>query len=249
MTRLGKYSAGALAIVGLLAGRTTGVAEGTDAVAPHPGTNAAPTAWSWTPTPEQEELADGKQFTTTADATRRVVRHRLANRSPMTPQETSTCTIDRAVAADGRAVATAQIMVYRALTEPACFFDELRPVVFVVDGVRFELPCDRARADTGKEDSAYGLSWRAKYSTLIGDPVLRALGKASAASVEVPCRRGAKWVHEFGPDELARFATYARVFMTQPTTEATRPKPQPGGITNSPPAQGATRLSGRQRVG
>ena len=224
MTRFRNFLAGAVLTSELVTGPLAGAADGPNAAAPSPATNAAPAAWSWTPTAEQKELEGGKYFSTAVDAAHHVVQHRLFNRAPVTAQETSLCTLIRTVGPDGRGIGTAEIGVRRALSEPACYFDGLQPLVFLVDGVRFEVPCDLARVGTEKEDAGYGLVWRSLYFTMVSDDLVRALGKAGAASVEVPCRRGAKWVHQFGPEELARFATFVRVYLPPPAPAPARPK-------------------------
>jgi hypothetical protein len=225
MRRPCPYVCAAWLVAGFVNAPAARAADATNAPAPAPATNTAPVGWSWTPTAEQKTLESGKYFATTVDAAHHVVQHRLYNRAPVTPQETSICNIARTVTPDGKAITTAEVGVRRALSEPACFFDGIRPLVFVVDGVRSEITSNLARVDSGKETTAYGLVWRSTYFTVVSEPLLRALAKASAGSVEVPCKRGAKWEHTFSAEELARFATFVRVYMgpAEPATTGAQP--------------------------
>jgi len=188
----------------------------TNAVAPAPATNAPGPAPLWSPTPEQQQLEREGRFVTIADPANRVVHHRVLNATPPGLKETSACTFTRSVRPDGGSIYSLEIVVVRPLAQPAVFFDSIRPVVVVVDGVSFPCPTDRSRVQSEKVESRGTVSWQASYVTQVSEKLVRALAQATAASVKVSAKNGGPWERQFGPDELARFATFARVYLPKP---------------------------------
>ena len=181
-----------------------------------PATNAPSVSALWTPTDEQRELERGGRFQTLPDPEHGQVHFRVLNITPPNPKEGSACNLTRSVLSGGRSAYAFEVVVTRPISQPALFFDSLKPVVFVVDGERFACPTYAAQTQCEKSQGPGAVSWRSYYGGKATEQLVRALGRAKEASVAVPCKGGTAWERKFGPDDLGRLATFVRVYLPQP---------------------------------
>lgn len=184
-----------------------------------PATNAPSPAPLWTPTEEQRELERSGRFQTIPDPAHGQVHHLVINATPPNPKEGSTCNLSRSVIPDGRSAYAFEIIVNRPISQPALFFDSLKSVVFVADGERFTCPTFAAQVQSEKLQGGGSVAWRASYGGKATEQLARSLGRAKEASVLVPCKNGTPWERKFSPEDLARFATFVRVYLPKPGGE------------------------------
>ena len=184
-----------------------------------PATNVPSPAPLWSPTEEQKQLESGGRFLTVTDPAHGQVHHRVLNATPPIPKEGSTFNFTRSVLANGGSAYAVEVIVNRPLTQPALFFDGLKSIEFLADGERFACPTFSARVQSEKIQGGGAVAWRAYYGAKASEELVRALGRAKQASVTVPCKNGPPWERKFSPDDLARLATFVRVYLPKPGGE------------------------------